>query len=226
MNAASILYEDNHIIAVNKSAGEIVQGDKTGDTPLSEKVKAFIKDRDQKPGNVFVGTVHRLDRPVSGVILFAKTSKALSRLNKMFSDKKMQKTYYAITINPPFPIEGKLTHYLKKDKQRNITKAHEKPVKDGLLSELSYKTLAQKQGETLVEVLPHTGRPHQIRVQLSSVMAPIKGDLKYGAHFPNKDKSICLHARKISFTHPVKQEKIEITAPLPKNLFWSNFKSY
>lgn len=223
MKAPEILYEDNHIIAINKQAGDIVQGDKTGDIPLNEQLKDFIKKRDNKPGNVFVGTIHRLDRPVSGVILFAKTSKALSRLNKMFAEKKVQKTYNAITIIPPFPKEGRLIHYLRKDKQRNVTKAYEKPVNDGLKSELTYKILSQVGDETLVEVKPLTGRPHQIRVQLASLMAVIKGDLKYGAPMPNKDKSICLHARSITFMHPVKQEEITIHASLPSTNSWKNF---
>ena len=218
-----VLYEDNHIIAINKKAGDIVQGDKTGDTPLSEKVKKYIKEKYSKPGNVFCGVPHRLDRPVSGVILFTKTSKALERLNKMFQNKKIRKTYWALTIEPPFPADGHLTHYLVKNRNKNITKAHEKPLKDGLKSELIYSFLREKKGIYLVEVNPLTGRPHQIRVQLSSVGAPIKGDLKYGANFPNKDKSICLHARHIEFEHPIKKEMIKISAATPNKNGWELF---
>lgn len=218
-----VLFEDNHIIAVNKKAGDIVQGDKTGDTPLSDIVKEYIRKKYNKPGNVFCGVPHRLDRPVTGVILFAKTTKALERLNKMFQKKEIQKTYWALTVDPPFPADAHITHYLVKNRQKNITKAHDKPVKDGLKSELIYSYINEKKGMYLVEVNPLTGRPHQIRVQLSTQGAPIKGDLKYGAPFPNKDKSICLHARKIEFIHPVSKEKILITAPLPKVNGWENF---
>ena len=218
-----VLYEDNHIIAINKKAGDIVQGDKTGDTPLSEKVKEYIKEKYNKPGNVFCGVPHRLDRPVTGVILFTKTSKALERLNKMFQNKKIQKTYWALTVEPPFPADAHLTHYLVKNRNKNITKAHEKPVKDGLKSELIYSYVKEKKGMYLVEVNPLTGRPHQIRVQLSSVGASIKGDLKYGANFPNKDKSICLHARHIEFEHPIKKEMIKISAPTPNKNGWELF---
>lgn len=211
-----ILFEDNHIIAVNKKPGEIVQGDETGDEPLSEKIKAFIKKRDDKPGNVFLGTVHRLDRPVSGVILFAKTSKALSRLNKMFQDKKIQKTYWALTYNEPPSENGQLIHFLKKDASRNKTAAYKNEVPEGKKSILNYTFLKRSKGWALIEVNPLTGRPHQIRVQLASMNCPIKGDLKYGAHEPNPDKSICLHAKKIQFKHPVGGEDLVIEAPLPK----------
>lgn len=211
-----VLYEDNHIIIVNKKSGEITQGDKTGDEPLSEKVKRFIKKRDNKPGNVFLGTVHRLDRPVSGAIVFAKTSKALPRLNKMFQEKQMQKTYWAKCIQPPKVESQKLVHYLVKDTKRNKTKAHNRQVSDGKKSELIYTHLSNHKIHNLIEVLPLTGRPHQIRVQLASMGCIILGDLKYGALAPNKDKSICLHARRIEFIHPVSKEKIDVSAPLPK----------
>lgn len=211
-----VLYEDNHIIIVNKKAGEITQGDKTGDEPLSEKVKRFIKNRDNKPGNVFLGTVHRLDRPVSGAIVFAKTSKALPRLNKMFLEKQMQKTYWAKCIQAPKVEHDKLVHWLVKDPKKNKTKAHNRHVSNGKKSELIYTHLKHHKIHNLIEVLPLTGRPHQIRVQLASMGCIILGDLKYGALAPNKDKSICLHARRIEFIHPVSKEKIDITAPLPK----------
>ena len=211
-----VLYEDNHIIIVNKKAGEITQGDKTGDEPLSEKVKRYLKHRHNKPGNVFLGTVHRLDRPVSGVIVFAKTSKALTRLNKMFQEKKMQKTYWAKCIQAPKVEQDKLIHWLVKDSKKNKTKAHIRQVSNGKKSELTYTHLKEHKIHNLIEVLPLTGRPHQIRVQLASIGCIILGDLKYGALSPNKDKSICLHSRRIEFIHPVGKEKIDVIAPLPK----------
>ncbi len=210
-----VLYEDNHIIVVNKKPGEITQGDKTGDEPLSEKVKRFIKNRDQKPGNVFLGTVHRLDRPVSGAIIFAKTSKALQRLNKMFQNKEIQKTYWAKCINAPTTEHQKLVHFLVKDSSKNITSAYTKAVTGGKKSELIYTHLKDNKIQNLIEVKPLTGRPHQIRVQLSSIGCVIVGDIKYGAPSANKDKSICLHAKNIEFTHPVSKEKIAIHAPIP-----------
>lgn len=215
-----VLFEDNHIIVVNKRAGEIVQGDKTGDTPLSDKVKAYLKDKYQKPGNVFLGTAHRLDRPVSGAIVFAKTSKALTRLNQMFQDKLVQKTYWALCLMPPSPPSGTLIHYLVKDTVKNKTVAHLKPHKEGKFAELHYKLLEKKGTHFLVEVLPVTGRPHQIRVQLASISCVIKGDLKYGAPLPNKDKSICLHSRKVAFVHPVSNEKIAVEAPIFNTDVW------
>ena len=212
-----VLYEDNHIIIVNKKSGEITQGDKTGDEPLSEKVKSFIKKRDNKPGNVYLGTVHRLDRPVTGVIVFAKTSKALPRLNKMFQEKKIQKTYWAKCIKSPKIKNQKLVHFLVKDSNKNKTKAHINEVPNGKKSELIYTHLSGNKIQNLVEVLPLTGRPHQIRVQLASIGCTIVGDLKYGDNKPNKDKSICLHAKRIEFIHPVSKEKIDVSAPLPKH---------
>ena len=211
----NVLYEDNHIIAVNKKPGEITQGDKTGDEPLSEKVKRFIKNRDQKPGNVFLGTVHRLDRPVSGAIIFAKTSKALQRLNKMFQNKEIQKTYWAKCTNSPIIEHQKLVHFLVKDFSRNKSSAHTKEVTGGKKSELIYTHLKNNKIQNLIEVKPLTGRHHQIRVQLSSIGCVIVGDMKYGASSANKDKSICLHAKNIEFIHPVSKEKITIHAPIP-----------
>lgn len=210
-----VLYEDNHLVIVNKRPGDITQGDKTKDKPLSDKVKAYIKDKYNKPGDVFLGTIHRLDRPVSGAIVFAKTSKALTRMNKMFQDKTIQKTYWALCSDEPEEKSGKLIHYLVKDTVKNKTKAHDTEVKNSKKAELTYRFVKFKNGKALVEVTPLTGRPHQIRVQLSSMGCIIKGDLKYGAMLPNSDKSICLHSRKVEFIHPVSNEKISVTAPLP-----------
>lgn len=215
-----VLYEDNHIIAVNKKPSDIVQGDKTGDRPLPEFVKDFLKKKYNKPGDVFLGVVHRLDRPVSGVILFAKTSKSLSRLNKMFKEKTIQKTYWAVVKNKPQKPSSTLIHYLKKNQARNKSTAFDREEKNSLLSELSYKFLKSLDNYHLLEVSPKTGRHHQIRVQLSKIGSPIKGDIKYGFNRTNKDASIHLHARKINFIHPVKKEAISITAPTPKDSIW------
>lgn len=211
-----VLYEDNHIIIVNKKSGDITQGDKTGDEPLSEAVKKYIKLKHNKPGDVFLGTVHRLDRPVTGAIIFAKTSKSLTRLNKMFQYKEIQKTYWALCNQAPIHKEGHLIHYLVKDTRKNKTTAHTKPNANGKKSELKYLFLPNKKLNSLIEVYPLTGRPHQIRVQLASMGCIIKGDVKYGAAIPNSDQSICLHARKIEFIHPVSKNQISVTAPLPK----------
>lgn len=211
-----VLFEDNHLIIVNKKAGDIVQGDKTRDKPLSDKVKLYIKKKYNKPGDVFLGTIHRLDRPVSGAIVFAKTSKALTRMNKMFQDKTIQKTYWALCSQKPNENSGKLIHYLIKDTQKNKTKAHNQEINGGKKSELLYKYLKDQKGKALIEVKPLTGRPHQIRVQLATMKCIIKGDLKYGALLPNSDKSICLHSRKVEFIHPVSKEKISVIAPLPE----------
>lgn len=215
-----VLHEDNHIIVVNKRSGEISQGDKTGDKTLSDQVKAYIKKKYNKPGDVYLGTTHRLDRPVSGAIIFAKTSKALTRLNAMFQEKSIQKTYWALCVEKPYPTQGTLIHFLIKDSKKNKTTAHSSGVKNGKESELDYKFLKPMGNNYLVEVKPKTGRPHQIRVQLASVRAVIKGDLKYGAILPNKDKSICLHARELNFIHPVSKEKISVVAPLQNLTVW------
>jgi len=215
-----VLYEDNHIIAINKRSSDIVQGDKTGDEPLSDKVKAYIKKNYDKPGEVFIGVTHRIDRPTSGVVLFARTSKALSRLNEMFRDKEIKKTYWAIVKNEPKPNQGKLTHFLKKNETANKSKAFEKSVDGALLSELEYKVIAKSDNYFLVEAKPLTGRHHQIRVQLSFIGCPIKGDLKYGFARSNKDGSISLHARQVEFMHPVKKEMIVIKAPVPEDNLW------
>ncbi len=223
LNQIEVLYEDNHIIAVNKRPSDIVQGDKTGDTPLSDFVKQYIKEKYNKPGDVFVGTVHRIDRPVSGIVLFAKTSKALARLNQMFQSKEIQKTYWAVVKNKPKNISGTLVHYLRKNEAKNMSKAFEKETSGALRSELTYELICTLDNYSLLEVKPQTGRHHQIRVQLSSMGCPIKGDLKYGFDRSNKDASIHLHARKIEFIHPVKKEPIVIVAPPPKEVLWNEF---
>lgn len=219
-----VLYEDNHIIAVNKPAGVLVQADKTGDKPLIDIIKDYIKVRDNKPGGVYLGCVHRLDRPVSGVILFAKTSKALDRLNKLFKERTIRKTYWAIVKTKPFRSEGHLAHWLVKDPETNTVTAHGKEVPGGLFSELDYRLRKTADSWFLLEVNPLTGRPHQIRVQLASMGCPIRGDKKYGAPKGNNDGSINLHARRIAFIHPVKREPLEIEAELPGNSFWQQVK--
>jgi len=221
-----ILYEDNHIIAVNKKASDIVQGDKTGDRPLTEYVKDYIKKKYNKPGKVFLGVVHRLDRPVSGVILFARTSKALSRLNEMFREKKVKKTYWAIVKNKPQNAKGTLVHYLLKNQLKNKSQAFISENKNTLRSELSYELICNLNNYYLLLVSPKTGRHHQIRVQLAKIGCPIKGDIKYGFDRNNKDKSIHLHARKIDFIHPVSKEPVSITAPTPNDVLWKSCKSY
>ncbi|MAD50368.1 MAG: RNA pseudouridine synthase [Flavobacteriales bacterium] len=219
-----VLYEDNHIIAVNKKASDIVQGDKTGDKPLPEFVKDYIKKKYNKPGEVYLGVVHRLDRPVSGVVLFARTSKALSRLNEMFREKKVQKTYWAVVKNKPQNPSDTLIHFLLKNQAKNKSKAFSREGNHALRSELSYQLIKSLDKYHLIEVIPKTGRHHQIRVQLSKIGCPIKGDVKYGFDRTNKDKSIHLHARKIDFVHPVKKEPISITAPTPKDVLWNACK--
>ena len=215
-----ILYEDNHIIIVNKRPGEIVQGDKTGDEPLSETLKNFIKARDNKPGNVFIGVVHRLDRPVSGLVVFAKTSKALSRLNAMFASGDVHKTYWAITRGNPNPSEATLTHYIKSVERNNKSYAYTSPVEGAKEARLAYRTIGRSERYNLVEVRLFTGRKHQIRVQMSTVGCPIKGDLKYGDKRSNPDGSISLHARNIRFEHPVSHKMIDVTAPVPDDTLW------
>ena len=217
-----VLYEDNHIIAVNKKSGDLVQGDKTGDKPLSEFVKDYLRDTYNKPGNIFCGVIHRLDRPVSGVVLFAKTSKALSRMNELFRTKSIQKTYWAIVENASIHGHGELIHYLVKNQKKNKSHAYLKPFEGALKAVLNYKTLKHLNRYTLLEINPISGRHHQIRVQLSAVKSMIKGDLKYGAKRSNKDASICLHAREINFIHPVRKEAIKISAPPPNNPIWTD----
>ncbi len=216
-----VLFEDNHIIAINKKSSQLVQGDKTNDEPLSEYVKKYLKLKYDKPGEVFLGVVHRLDRPVSGIVLFAKTSKALSRLNELFRTKNIQKTYWAIVKNEPKKQEDRLINYLIKNEKTNKSKAFDEERKGALRSELSYKVVGKTDNYYLLEVLPVTGRHHQIRVQLSHMGCPIKGDLKYGFDRSNKDASIHLHARKIEFIHPVKNEPIIIVAKPPVDPIWN-----
>ena len=219
-----ILYEDNHIIIINKQAGQIVQGDKTGDIPLCEVLKQYLKEKYNKPGNVFVGVVHRLDRPVSGVLVFAKTSKALSRLNDMFKTKEAKKTYLAICANEPPKTEDTLINYLYRDEQKNKTFVRQKESKDTKTAILSYKLIDKSERYFLLEIDLQTGRHHQIRCQLANIGCPIKGDLKYGAARSNPDGSISLHASKITFIHPVKKEQITIFAPLPNDNLWNLFE--
>lgn len=219
-----VLFEDNHLIAINKRAGVLVQGDITGDVPLSEMVKEYIKEKYRKPGAVFLGVVHRLDRPVSGVVVFARTSKSLERMNELFRNRETQKIYHAIVYGKPAKTSDTLVHWLVKDESRNKTTAYKREHADGLRSELSYEVQADNGRYSLLEVHPVTGRPHQIRVQLSSMGCPIVGDLKYGAEEANPDASICLHASKLQFIHPVRKEPVTITAPLPQNHLWDNFR--
>lgn len=217
----TVLFEDNHLIAVNKKNGVLVQGDETGDKPLSEHVKEYLKKKYNKPGNVFAGVIHRIDRPVSGLVLLAKTSKALERMNKQFADKIIQKTYLLISGAKPNPPAAKLVHWLTKDAKRNIAKAHKTEVKESKYCELSYSFLSSSDRYFLVEVKPITGRSHQIRCQMASIGCVIKGDLKYGAPRSNPDGGICLHAYKLSFEHPVTGEKMNIKAPVPNDALWN-----
>ena len=220
-NKHDILYEDNHLIIVNKQAGEIVQGDKTGDTPLSDIVKDWLKEKHNKPGNVYLGVVHRLDRPVSGVVLFAKTSKALPRLNKMFAEHdKVSKTYWAIVQNRPQASKGTLTHWLTRQEKNNTARAYDREVPGAKKAVLDYELIASGDRYHLLEIHLHTGRHHQIRCQLAKMGCPIKGDLKYGAPRSNPDGSISLHARNLTLEHPVSHEKISVTAPVPDDRLW------
>ena len=220
-NNLNILYEDNHIIIVNKRAGDIVQGDKTGDKPLSEVVKEYIAEKYNKPGNVYLGVVHRLDRPTTGLVIFAKTSKALPRLNKLFVDKEAKKTYWAIVKNEPPKTSDTLIHWLKKNPKTNKSVAHIKEVADSKKAILHYQVLKKLDNYFLLEVNLETGRHHQIRSQLASLGCPIKGDLKYGFDRSNPDASIHLHARQICFIHPVTNAIIDITATLPDETIWN-----
>ena len=217
----TVLYEDNHLIIVNKQAGEIVQGDKTGDTPLSDIVKDWLKEKHNKPGNVYLGVVHRLDRPVSGVVLFAKTSKALPRLNKMFAEhNKVNKTYWAIVQNRPLEPQGTLTHWLTRQEKNNTARAYDREVPGSKKAVLDYELIASGDKYYLLEIHLHTGRHHQIRCQLAKIGCPIKGDLKYGAPRSNPDGSISLHARTLTLEHPVNHEIISVTAPVPDDKLW------
>ena len=220
----NVLYEDNHIIVINKKAGEIVQGDKTGDKSLCDTMKAYLKEKYAKPGNVFVGLPHRLDRPVSGVVVFAKTSKALERLNAMFRDGKVKKIYWAITKERPAESEGEINSWILRNEKMNKSFSYPKEVKGSKQELLSYKHISASQNYNLIEVELKTGRHHQIRCQLASIGCPIKGDLKYGARRSNPDGSISLHARYVEFTHPVSKELIQVTAPVPNDKLWKSFE--
>lgn len=215
-----ILHEDNHILVINKRVGDIVQGDKTGDKPLSEIVKEYIKDKYNKPGEVFLGVVHRLDRPTTGIVVFARTSKALTRLNEMFSARETQKTYWAVVKNKPEKAADTLLHFLKRNEKNNTSKAHLKEVPESKLAKLEYKIIKELNSYFVLEINLHTGRHHQIRAQLAAIGCPIKGDLKYGFDRSNPDGGIHLHARKLVFVHPVSKEKLEIVAPTPNNSVW------
>lgn len=223
-NNLQVLYEDNHLIVVNKRAGDIVQGDKTGDTPLSEVIKKYIAEKYNKPGAVFLGVVHRLDRPTTGIVVFAKTSKALARLNKLFADRGSQKTYWAIVKNAPPKNQDVLTHFLKRNPKQNKSYAYEKEVADSKKAVLEYKVLKNSDTYYLLEIDLHTGRHHQIRSQLAAIGSPIKGDIKYGFDRSNPDGSIHLHARQLVFIHPVKKEEILLEAPVPSEKIWHFFR--
>ncbi|MCM1356377.1 MAG: RluA family pseudouridine synthase [Staphylococcus sp.] len=218
-----VVYEDNHLIIVNKAPGEIVQGDKTGDEPLVETLKHWIKEKYNKPGNVFCGVVHRLDRPVGGLVVFAKTSKALARLNDMFRNGEVEKTYWAISRNRPEPTEGRLVHYITTTERNNKSYASETERKGSKRAALTYRLIGTSDRYNLIEVKLETGRKHQIRVQLSAIGCPIKGDLKYGDKRSNPDGSISLMARRIRFVHPVSGKEIDVTAPLPDDTLWQAF---
>lgn len=220
----SVIFEDNHLIAINKPAGALVHGDETGDEPLVDAVKNYIKVRYKKPGDVFLGVIHRLDRPVSGVVIFARTSKALVRMNKMLQEKKISKKYLAILSDRPEEITGTLTHYLSKDETKNIVKAYASKKPNSKIATLNYQQKGELDGKILLEVEPLTGRPHQIRVQLSKIGCPIIGDLKYGATYPLQDKSIALHCQEMSFLHPVGNEPVIIKADVPQIFPWTTFR--
>jgi 23S rRNA pseudouridine1911/1915/1917 synthase len=219
----NVIYEDNHLLVVNKAPGILVQGDATGDVPLVELCKEYVKKKYDKPGAVFLGVVHRLDRPVSGIVVLARTSKALERMNELFRERETQKTYWAIVRNKPKQPSATLVHWLMKDEKKNKTTAYIRDTPGASRSELRYQLIAESGGDYLLEVNPITGRPHQIRVQLASKGCVIKGDVKYGYDEPNADGSICLLARQLAFTHPVKKEPMVFEAPLPIQGFWNNF---
>ncbi len=216
-----VLHEDNHIIVINKRVGDIVQGDKTGDKPLSEVVKEYLKEKYNKPGEVFLGVVHRLDRPTTGIVVFAKTSKALTRLNELFSNRETQKTYWAVVKNKPPKNEDILVHFIKRNEKNNTSKAHLKEVPDSKKASLDYKIIKELNNYFAIEINLHTGRHHQIRAQLSIIGCPIKGDLKYGFDRSNPDGGIHLHARKLVFIHPVSKEELTILAPTPEEVIWN-----
>lgn len=226
MPELNILYEDNHLIAVNKAAGDIAQGDITGDVSLAERVKLYIKDRYSKPGDVFLGVIHRLDRPVSGAILFARTSKAAARMQKIFAERAVEKIYLAVVEGIAPNYEGRLTHYLVRNSQKNISIAHDKEVPNSQKAVLEFRTLAYEKPFSLLEIKLLTGRHHQIRSQLSKAGCPIVGDLKYGAKIKTNGRAIALHARSIGFIHPVKKEKVFVKADFPDEEWWKEWKGY
>jgi 23S rRNA pseudouridine1911/1915/1917 synthase len=221
----TVVYEDNHIIIVNKTTSEIVQGDKTGDKPLCDQLKEYIKVRDAKPGNVFIGTVHRLDRPVSGLVVFAKTSKALARMNEMFQKGEVHKTYWAIVAQCPEQPEATLTHWLVRNEKQNKSYAYDKEVPRSKKAVLDYALIGQTERYFLLSINLHTGRHHQIRCQLAKIGCPIKGDLKYGAKRSNPDGGISLHARRVQFIHPVSKKEIDVTAPVPDDNLWHGLEA-
>lgn len=217
-----ILHEDNHLIVVNKRVGDIAQGDTSGDKPLPDIVKEYLKEKYNKPGEVFLGVVHRLDRPTTGIVVFAKTSKALTRMNELFSSRETQKTYWTVVKNKPPKEEDTLVHFIKRNQQKNTSKAHLKEVPESKKASLSYKIISELDHYFVLEIELHTGRHHQIRAQLQTIGCPIKGDLKYGFDRSNPDGGIHLHARKLCFIHPVSKEKIELIAPTPNDIIWNS----
>jgi 23S rRNA pseudouridine1911/1915/1917 synthase len=221
-----IIFEDNHLLVVNKESGIPVQGDRTSDKTLIDQGKDYIKRTAGKPGNVFLGLVHRLDRPASGLVVLARTSKALTRMNEQFRKKTIEKTYWAITGNMPPEMAGNLTHWLIKNHQKNLVKAYSREKEGSVKAELAYKVLNSMNSKFLLEIKLITGRFHQIRTQLSAVGCPIVGDIKYGFQSPNPDRSICLHARKLYFLHPVKRENMTLTAPVPATDGWELFRNF
>lgn len=221
-NNLQIIHEDNHIIVINKRVGDIVQGDKTGDKPLSDVVKEYIKEKYNKPGDVFLGVVHRLDRPTTGIVIFAKTSKALTRLNESFKNRETQKTYWAVVKNIPPKEQDKLIHFLKRNTKNNTSKAHTKEVPESKLASLSYQIIKKLTNYYALEINLHTGRHHQIRAQLQAIGCPIKGDLKYGFDRSNPDGGIHLHARKLVITHPVTKDSIIFVANTPNDVIWNS----
>ncbi len=216
-----VLYEDNHLIVVNKRVGDLVQGDKTGDTPLSDIVKAYLKKKYNKPGEVFLGVVHRLDRPTTGLVLFARTSKALERMNAQFSNRETQKTYWAAVKNTPPKVQDTLIHFLVRNPKNNTSKAHVKEVPGSKRASLDYTILKKLERYSVLEIELHTGRHHQIRAQLAAIGCPIKGDLKYGFDRSNPDGGIHLHARQLAFIHPVTKEAVKLVAPTPQDPIWN-----
>ncbi len=222
-NGPSVLYEDNHLIIVNKRASDLVQGDSTGDEPLDAAVKQYIREKYNKPGDVFLGVVHRLDRPVSGCVIYARTSKALTRLSELFRTRDVKKSYWAIVTERPPAEEGVLRNFLKKNEQQNKSYVYDKEVKGSKEATLSYRIIGRSSSFYLVEIDLQTGRHHQIRAQLAAVGCPVRGDLKYGSKRSNEGGGISLHARRISFVHPVKKEEINVEAPLPEDKVWRLF---